>query len=322
MNNVNEVPIDVEEMRFWANAYMEEHEPPLSRTEMSAHCDIAKGTLGPWLDGKYQGRNDNIARKVMQFKQQVEADLARNAALPVKPGFFETETSREIEDALSLAHTGRIVVVGMGPGTGKTMTIEEYRHKVPYVFVATMMPSSKRLVQMIRQVLDALGMKTSRIMASDGSTEVIKRLKGKRALLVIDEANHLSIDAIEEIRAWQDATQCGLALLGNNELIREINSGKNRTQLARLNSRIAWELEREVPTEEDVRLFCDAWQIEDPAMRKLLREIATTQDSGGLRECRQLIEIASLFAGNEGRGLTVDDLRDVQAQRLSRWIRT
>lgn len=322
MNNVNEVPVDVEEMRFWAIAYMEEHEPPLSRTQMSSLCDIPKGTLGPWLDGKYAGNNENIARKVMQFKQQVEADRALGAALPVDPGYFETETSKEIEDILSLAHTGRIAVAGTAPGTGKSVTVEEYRHKVPYVYVATMMPSSKRLVQMIRQVLDALGMKTSRIMASDGSTEVIKRLRNKRALLVIDEANHLSIDAIDEIRGWHDATGCGIALLGNEELVREIDSGKNRTQLARLNSRIAWKFERDAPTEEDVKIFCNAWQIEDPAMRKFLRGIAITQDSGGLRECRQLIEIASLFAANEQRGLTVSDLEEVQRQRSSRWIRT
>ncbi|MAY19218.1 MAG: hypothetical protein CL955_01180 [Erythrobacteraceae bacterium] len=320
MNNANSVPVDIEEMRFWALAFIEESNPPITQTEMAKRADIAVGTMNLFLNGKYTGRNDRVARKILQFKQQVEADRAADGALPVNPGYFETETSAELEQLLLLAHTGRITAAGTAPGTGKTITIEEYRQKVPHVYVATMAPSSKRLVQMIRQVLSALKYETSRILAADGTTEVIKRLIGKRALLVIDEANHLSIDALDEIRSWHDATGCGICLLGNKELIRELESGKNKTQLARLNSRIAWKFQRETPTEEDVRLFCDAWQISDPAMRKYLRDIATTRDSGGLRECRQIVEIASLFAARESRGLILDDLRDVQAQRASRWI--
>lgn len=321
MNNVNEVPIDIDEMRLWAKGHMEEHVPPMTRSVLSRQSNIPLGTLGPWMDAKYNGRNDHVARKMLAYKQQVEATKAHAEALPVNPGYFETPTSRNIETLLSLAHTGRITVGGTGPGTGKTMTVREYEESSSSVFVATMTPSSKRLVQMIREVLISLGFDAPRMLAADASREVVKRLQGLKALLVIDEANHLSIDAIEEIRGWHDLTGVGICMLGNAELIREIRAGKNKTQLARLNSRIAWALEQDAPSDEDVRVFCDAWQISDSAIRKYLRNIATTKDSGGLREARQLVEIASLFAGQEDRGITLDDLRDVQSQRASRHIK-
>ena len=258
---------------------------------------------------------------MMLFRQQVEASKAHDESLPVNPGYFETETSARIEKLLAMAHTGRITVGGTGPGTGKTATVTEYREKASHVIIATMTPSSRSLVQMIRAVLSALDYEVRRIAASDGSREIVKRLSGRRALLVIDEANHLSLDAIDEIRGWHDETECGICLLGNEELIREIRAGKNKTQLARLNSRIAWSMEQDVPTDEDVRIFCDHWRITDFAIRKYLRDIATTKDSGGLREARQLVEIASFFASQDERGLTLDDLREVQSQRASRWIR-
>jgi len=70
-----------------------------------------------------------------------------------------------------------------------------------------------------------------------------------------------------------------------------------------------------------VRSFCDAWGIEQPDIRNYLEKIACTPDSGGLRECKQLIEAGSMLAAADGRGLSISDLRDVQMTRATRWIK-
>jgi len=321
MNNVNIVPIDIDEMRSWALDYMEDSSPPIPRAQMAKKCGIPLGTLGPWLDAKYTGRNDNVARKMLAFKQKVEVSQKINDALPVNPGYFDTPTSVRFEKLLSLAHSGRITVIGTGPGTGKTMAITEYAQKAPDVFVATMQPSTRSLGQMITEVMIAIGILPRRLRAADASREVVKRLTGSNALLVIDEANHLNYESIDELRAWHDRLNIGLCLAGNEELIREIQQGKNKDAFARLNSRIARDYEQKEPTADDVTAFCNAWGIEDKAIRSYLRKIGTHRDAGGLRECRQLIEMASYIAADEDRGLTLLDLQQVQATRGSRWIK-
>lgn len=322
MNNVNIVPVDVEEMRLWALGFMKSTNPPLTKAGMAKASGIPYGTLGPWLDAKYAGRNDNIARQMLAYKQQVEASKKVSDALPVNPGYFDTPTSVRFEKLLALAHTGRITVIGTGPGTGKTITIDEYRESRSEVYVATMSPSKRSLVQMITEVQLALGMIPKKMRAADASRRVVDRLTGRNMLLVIDEANSLNYESIDELRSWHDATGCGLCLAGNEELIREIQQGKNKDAYARLNSRIQRVYVQQTPTEEDVLAFCDAWGINDPAMREYLTVIGTHRDAGGLRECKNLVEIASLIADEEGRGVMLYDLQDVQRTRGSKWIRT
>lgn len=321
MINVKEIPVDVEEVRLWALNYRERDGDPMSNAQFASECGIPQGTLGPWLNGKYPGPDENIARRMMKFKQQIEAGAKHRDALPQNPGYFDTETSQAIEQLLVIAQSGRMTMGGFGPGTGKTITAREYAEKAQPVWIATMKPSTKRVSQMIMEVHKALGMEPRYMIAAEASRVVINRINKRKGLLIIDEANHLTIESIEEIRSWHDETDVGICLLGNQELVRRVRQGKHKEQFARLNSRLGLVLMQDVPSPADVSAFCDAWNIHDGAIRRYLANIATSQDAGGLRECRQIVEFATAYAASEDRGLMVDDLREVQAGRASKWIR-
>lgn len=321
MINVKDLPVDVEEMRLWIVGYRELSDPPTPWSQLAQQSGIPAGTLQPFCAGTYQGSNDNVARKIFQFRQSVEAQSMRQSKLPVNPGYFDTKTSVRMMELLEIAHMGRITVVGTGPGTGKTMTIDEYGERAGPIWKLTMKPSSNSLLAMIRQVHKALGIEPRRLSTADASQVVIQRLQGRRGLLVVDEANWLNLESIEELRYWHDVTGVGICLAGNEELVQSIKAGPKRDQLARLLSRIANMHEQRMPERDDVRAFCDAWGIEQPDIRNYLEKIATTPDSGGLRECKQLIEAASMLAASEDRGLSVSDLRDVQMTRATRWIK-
>ena len=325
MINVKEMPIteeDIDEIRLWALGYRNNQEPALPWAQFAAECGIPAGTLQPFVTGKYQGDNAKYARMLFQFRQAVEVKTKRQASLPVDPGYFETETTRRLQDLLQIAHYGRIVVAATGPGTGKTMAIDDYMSKAQPCYKATMRPSTARLLPMIIEVHKALNIPlTGRMPASQASQLVVERLTKRQALLVIDEANFLTTDGIEEIRSWHDETGVGIALFGNEELLTRIETSRHRDQFARLSRRIAARHTQMLPTEGDVTIFCDAWGIDQPDIRQYLKRIALTPDGGGLGECQQLIEAGSMIASGEDRGLTLPDLRDAQAMRVSRWIR-
>jgi DNA transposition AAA+ family ATPase len=323
MINVKDIPVDVEEMRFWLNSYREMSDPPLPWSQLAKESGIPLGTISTFAAGTYGAKDGggNVARKVFQFRQMVEAQSMRQSKLPTNPGYFDTRTSLRMMDLLEIAHSGRITVVGTGPGTGKTMTIDEYAERAGSVWRATMKPSSNSLLSMIQGVLLSLGVEQRRLSTSDASAVVVTRITGRKGLLVIDEANWLSIEAIEELRYWHDETGVGVCLLGNEQLVQKIKTGPKRDQLARLLSRIANMHEQRTPLAEDVTAFCNAWGIEQPDIRRYLENIALTPDSGGLRECKQLIEAATMLAVGEDRGLSISDLRDAQSERATRWIR-
>jgi DNA transposition AAA+ family ATPase len=323
MINVKDLPVDVEEMRLWLNGYRELSDPPLPWSKLAQESGIPLGTITTFAAGTYGAKDggSNVARKVFQFRQSVESQSMRQARLPENPGYFDTRTSLRMMELLEIAHSGRITVIGTGPGTGKTMTINEYAERAGPVWKATMKPSAISLHAMIREVQKALGIEPRRLSTADASALVLHRMTGRRGLLVIDEANWLSLEAIEELRNWHDETGVGICLLGNEELVQSIKTGRKRDQLARLLSRIANMHEQRIPLDEDVIAFCDAWGIEQPDIRRYLVNIATTPDSGGLRECKQLVEAGSMLAAADDRGLSITDLRDAQSERATRWIK-
>lgn len=322
MINVTNLPVDVEEMRMWLNGYRNMAEPPIPWKQLGIETEIPAGTLQPFAAGKYEGDNLKIARKLFQFRQSVEQQAIRQKSLPTNPGFFKTDTSDRLMMLLEVAHMGRITVGATGPGTGKTMTVREYGESAQPVWIATMKPSCSKLNAMILEVHKALGLEPRRITSAEASRIVLERVRGRKGLLVIDEANYLTIESIEEIRSWHDETGVGICLLGNEELLARIETGRHRDQFARLNRRIAMRHTQRVPVRADVRAFCDAWGIEQPDIRTYLEKIALTPDSGGLGECQQLIESGSMLAAADDRGLSLSDLREAQMYRATKWIRT
>lgn len=323
MINVKDMPVDVEEMRLWLNGYRDMSDPPMPWSQLAKESGIPQGTITTFAAGTYGAKDGggNVARKVFQFRQMVEAQSMRQSRLPTNPGYFDTRTSLRMMDLLEIAHSGRITVVGTGPGTGKTMTMDEYADRAASVWRATMSPSTGSLLAMTQSVLAALGVEQRRLSKSDASAMVMTRISGRKGLLVIDEGNWLTLESIEQLRIWHDITGVGVCIFGNEQLVQTIKTGPKRDQLARLLSRIANMHEQRTPLPEDVAAFCDAWGIEQPDIRRYLENIALTPDSGGLRECKQLIEAATMLAVAEDRGLSISDLRDAQSERATRWIR-
>ena len=323
MINVKDLPVDVQEMRFWINAYREMSDPPMPWSQLAKESGIPQGTLTTFAAGTYGAKDGggNVARKVFQFRQMVEAQSMRQSRLPTNPGYFDTRTSLRMMDLLEIAHSGRITVVGTGPGTGKTFTMDEYAERAGSTVRVTMSPSTGNLLAMTKAVLAALGVEQRHLSKADASAMVVARMSGKRLLLVIDEGNWLTLESIEQLRFWHDMMGIGICIFGNEQLVQTIKTGPKRDQLARLLSRIANMHEQRTPLPEDVAIFCDKWGIEQPDIRRYLENIALTPDSGGLRECKQLIEAATMLAVADDRGLSISDLRDAQSERATRWIR-
>lgn len=320
MNDPEIFPVDVAEMRDWALA--DKAATGHSWSSFSEVTGIPASTLSLFCSNRYAGNQEKVARRLFRYRQMKESQAERSSGLPSDPGYFDTPTSLRLRALLVIAQMGRITLGATGPGTGKTITTRHYQASVSNCWVATMKPTTRTVSSMIAEVMRALGATPKSGWTRMLSRQVEDMVAGRRGVLVIDEANHLELEAIEEIRAWHDATGVGVCFLGNEELVMRIEGGPRRDAYARLNSRIAQRHLQTLPMADDVEAFCDAWNIRDPACRRMLAQIALTPGAGGLREMRQLVEAGSMLAEDEGRALTLADLRDAQATRATRYIKT
>lgn len=319
MNHVDEIPVDVEEMRDWANGWRNQNN--LSWSKFGEAVDIPGGTLQPFCKGNYAGDNDRIARAIYKFRQGVQNRENKMDGIPVDPGYFATPTSELIQELLAVAATGEMTLGSFGPGCGKTITARDFMGRVSPVWMITMDEVTKSTNSMIRLVEASIGLKSIRNWPSRISQEIITFLRKRRATLIIDEANHLTLAALEQLRAWHDATGVGICLLGNEELIARIEVGRERDAFARLNSRISQRVVQNMPLEGDIIAFCDAWQIFDPGIRKILTDVAMRPGSGALRECRQIINNASRLASEDGGRLELAHVKWAIEKRAIRIIR-
>jgi len=226
--------------------------------------------LSAFAVNKYQGDNEKIAEKIYRYRELLvqQADVEYDA--PPLPPFFETPTATRILLLLRIAHRGRITLIAGGPGNSKTESLRHYQSTVSNVFIATLAPSSAGVTTMSIEVLEALGEPDAKGTPQALSRRIKNRLRGSNALLILDDAQHATEKALEELRAWHDATGVGICLVGNQDVLLRLEHGTRKEAFARLDSRVAQKFIFNVASEGDAAVFCDAWGVTDEKSRRFL----------------------------------------------------
>jgi hypothetical protein len=282
-----------------------------SWAQLAPMIGLPSGTLTPWVNGKYQGDNFRIAGLVRRFLDSWEKRQDFRDRVASDPGFLETPTAQRLLNVLSWAHTGEVVAIAATPGTGKTVAAEEYRSRASNVWIATARPSAGDLKPFLLLVSEMMGIETGHVMPQQLSSRIIDRLAGSRGLVIIDEAQELTVRAIDEARSWHDATGVGIAFVGDERVIGQLSGTKAR-QLARLHSRISMRVVQAGPREDDARIIADGWGIHEERLKRRLVQLS--QKPGGLRGVAKVIKLASLLASGEGRDIGIEDIDEAWRQ--------
>lgn len=282
-------------------------EKRLSQAIVSKEAGISAATFNQWLSGKYNGDNEGIDAKLQIW---LTADMNRRAQggiMPTAPGFVSTPTAARVLGALSYAQmAGDITVTFGGAGVGKSSACLHYRESSPNVWIVTMTPSTAGVVTCLQEIAEAMGLDTgggARAIAK----RVCKRVRDTHGLLVLDEAQHLSVLALDEVRGIHDATGLGIALVGNEGVFARMSGGRNAAQLDRLYSRVGKRLHVKSSTQADIDAVIRAWGIEDMECRSVLVDIA--KRPGALRTLTKTLRLASMHAAAENRPVCCKDVR-------------
>lgn len=281
----------------------------LSQKAISKEIGISDTALSQWRNGIYPVKDlrkieSQIARWVDSYRER--ALSARS--LPEAPAWVQTPSADRVLAALGYAQiAGDIAVVYGGAGLGKTTAIRQYQRTAPNVWHATMTPATATVVPALEEVADALGIKEITGGAARIQRAIVRRLLGTQGLLVIDEAQHLGVAALDAMRALHDATNVGLALVGNEAVYARMTGGNRAAYLDRLYSRIGKRVRLTRSTQADVTAVIAAWNINAKECRQVLHEIASKP--GGLRGLTKVLRLASMFAVGAQREVNCDDIR-------------
>ncbi|MEL6783740.1 MAG: AAA family ATPase, partial [Pseudomonadota bacterium] len=190
-----------------------------TKSDIARRAGINNARLNTWYDGEYSGDFHAVTEEVERWIRSVEAMDKLRATMPEDPPYVQTRTAREIEMTLLYAQMqGEMVIITTGAGVGKTFVCQRFRDASPHVHLVTMRPNTKRNFGMLQEIGRVIGVR--RTNAADFDHAIGERLEqgGGNALLIIDEAQELNDEAVNQLRYFSDNFKCGVALVGNDEI--------------------------------------------------------------------------------------------------------
>lgn len=301
-NNSNEA-----DLRSQIKAMMDT-DRTLTGARISKESGVSATAFSRWRAGTYEGDNEAVEAKLQRWIDTIQSQAQAQRAMPEPPAFVDTPTSARVIDALRYAQVaGDIAVVYGGAGLGKTTSINRYSETASNVFHATMSPASASVVTALEEVAEAVGASGAVGGAAKLHRAICRKLAGSQGLLVIDESQHLSVAALDQIRSIHDATGIGIALVGNEQVYARMTGGNRAAYLDRLYSRIGKRVRLVRATKDDINSLIKAWGIEDGKCRQQLVDIASKP--GGLRGLTKVLRLAAMFAAAQERPLCCDDVR-------------
>lgn len=284
---------------------------------LAARIGIPAGTLSSFGTGNYNGDQAKIAHKIERWFASEAEQAAMMAQISIEmPGFQMTRAARETTHLLHWAKRGKIGVVATSPGFGKTSALRQFAVDVPQVWVATMRPSTSGVATMLAAILKSMGEREARGSPQMLTDRIIDKVNGTGGLIALDDAQHLSEKALDELRGIHDVTGVGIALLGNAGLLARLEGGSRAIAFAQLFSRVSLRVVKNLAYAEDGITLGRAWQIEDSRILNWLAEL--TLKPGGLRTVSMTIELGSVLAAGDATPLNFSHLQDALAQLSTR----
>lgn len=272
--------------------------------QIALESGLSTGTISSFINDKYNGDNERVSQMLQRWLEKYHAV----AELPEPPRFVETQTVKQIWTSMRFAIlTESIAVVCGNPGVGKTEAAREYRRTNNNVWMITITPSCASVLECLTELAFELGMNDAPRRKGPLSRALRRRLEGTQGLVIIDEADHLGAEVLEELRLLQESTRIGLVLMGNHRVYSNMTGGNRTVEFARLFSRIAKRTAINKTKKADVKAIADAWQINGEKELELLQQIA--QKPGALRILNHSLRLAAMTAHGKGERVNEDYLR-------------
>lgn len=224
--------------------------------------------------------------QLYQFPKRPEMDAG---------AFCMTPAAAEMLSVVGIARAHRFLGAIVGaPGVGKTTALQHYAEEHAEARYCSMDLRARSMTGMMRIVCEAVSGWPARSCAE--MHEMIcdsLRHRGVEVLLV-DEAQFLSEDCLDQLRCIFDQTGTPIVFAGNHALRARVNGGKE-TAFAQFASRIGVWRDLRGTTAADVDALAGQAGVAEAKALAWLRERCT--GAAGMRTASQLLPAARKLAG-------------------------
>lgn len=277
-----------------------------SKAEVARRADVAEGTFSQWASGKYPGTLANVNQLIGQWLDALDESASIAATAPKSPPFQKTAVGMDVYNTLLYTQiTTGFAAITLPSGVGKTAAASHFQATRPHVWLVTASPYTKTVHGMLIDLADVLQVQEfnpSRLVRAIGRK--LQR-QGDGTLLIVDEAQSLLPDAINQLRHFLDVYKCGICLMGNEQTAMGFvsDTGKSVASRAQVASRFDRRVRRERDPVGDAQKLIAAWGVTEPACVRQLLGYASKP--GALRNIDRVMKGATMLALGEGEDVAL-----------------
>jgi len=233
----------------------------MAQAAVAKESGMGNTALNQWLNECYPGDVLKLEGKLRHWVEQQGERREARAAVPKVAAWIGTPSAEKVLAGLRYAHAhGEMALIYGAAGLGKTATVKHYQGRKNNVWVATMTPAHAGLVAALKALAAAVGLSATG-SGAELHAEIVRKVDRSGGLLVIEEAQHLGVPALDQVRAINDATGLGVAFVGNERVYARMAGGIQAPYLAQLRSRIGMPVRLARPLAGDVKALMGAWGV-------------------------------------------------------------
>lgn len=284
-----------------------------TQTQIAKECGFSGGALSSYFKGTYGGDNDKIE---VALQSWLDGQTKKTATFVSAPDFVDTPTAAKIfADFDFVKMFGKMGVVYGASGVGKTQAARQYTKANNNVWMITARPSICTINEVLYEMALELGISDAPKRAGKLSRMLKIKLAGTRGLMIIDEADHLPLKVLEELRILQEDSEVGFMLIGNDKVYTQMQGGFNqRHEFARLWSRNAKRQSVQKNSKKDIDAVASAWGLELSDSKLMTALYSIGQGAGSLRALTNYLQLAGLQARARNEPITLALILSAQQQ--------
>lgn len=199
------------DLREKVRIYREENK--MSQAKFASLVGINDGALSSWLNSKYTGNSETIEEPIAQFlaREYERQNMTSKTTIP----FADTGTSKDIEKVLEYCRNQKgIGCIHGDAGVGKTLTATRWAQDKPDVLYMRARMSARRPLPFFKQLAKAVKAQSVGTL-SDIYDNIAEKLYRQDRTIIIDEAQHLTFETLENLRDLADETEISIIFVGN-----------------------------------------------------------------------------------------------------------
>ncbi|WP_334088619.1 AAA family ATPase, partial [Helicobacter typhlonius] len=204
----------------------------LSQAALGRALGVSSASISTFRKGEYKGNNKELGRKIKLYLD----NYAKKSSKDIKEvAIFESKDKQMADFVMSEAVRDKEIAIIVGcAGSGKSTIAKDYARLHPNaILIEATLHSTARVI--LDELCERLHISGGRNL-HEKVILIAKELKRRDVVILIDEAEHLSVRALEDLRRIWDFSSVPLILFGTEILLKNL-IGKNG-ELRQLYSRI------------------------------------------------------------------------------------